>query len=273
MAEIKKHKAKTKAIVLETLNDLPDADIKPPENVLFICKLNPVTTERDLETIFGVYGSIKRCDLIRDWKTGQSLQYAFVEYETKAACEEAYFKMNNALLDERRIHVDFSQSVSKLWNKFRRGGKMLDANSSDITIGDVGLKKKYNRSDARAIYHEDRDYSQQNIKEKHQNNKETSRIEHPESKFRKPDRIKGEESIKSRNRRRSTSSSAELRQQSRKHKKNKDESKKRKRQSSTSSFSRRSKSSASSLSSSIDKKKKDSKRHRSRSRNRHHNRN
>lgn len=44
--EIKKHKAKTKAIVLETLDDLPDADIKPPENVLFVCKLNPVTTER-----------------------------------------------------------------------------------------------------------------------------------------------------------------------------------------------------------------------------------
>ena len=46
MKEIKKHKAQTKSIVLETLNDLPDADIKPPENVLFICKLNPVTTER-----------------------------------------------------------------------------------------------------------------------------------------------------------------------------------------------------------------------------------
>lgn len=44
--EIKKHQAKTKAIVLETLDDLPDAEIKPPENVLFVCKLNPVTTER-----------------------------------------------------------------------------------------------------------------------------------------------------------------------------------------------------------------------------------
>eukprot|EP01016_Furgasonia_blochmanni_P031587 TRINITY_DN3261_c0_g1_i3.p1 TRINITY_DN3261_c0_g1~~TRINITY_DN3261_c0_g1_i3.p1 ORF type:complete len:559 (-),score=112.96 TRINITY_DN3261_c0_g1_i3:238-1914(-) len=121
----KEHEAKTKAIVLEMLNDLPDADIKPPDNVLFVCKLNPVTQERDLELIFSRFGSIRSCEIIRDWKTGASLQYAFIEFETAAACEEAYFKMDNALIDERRIHVDFSQSVAKLWAKFRfkpRGG-------------------------------------------------------------------------------------------------------------------------------------------------------
>jgi peptidyl-prolyl cis-trans isomerase-like 4 len=30
------------------LGDLPDANIKPPENILFVCKLNPITQERDL---------------------------------------------------------------------------------------------------------------------------------------------------------------------------------------------------------------------------------
>lgn len=120
----KEHEAKTKAIVLEMLNDLPDADIKPPDNILFVCKLNPVTQESDLEAIFSRFGPIKSCDIIRDWKTGQSLQYAFIEFETAAAREEAYFKMENALIDERRIHVDFSQSVSKLWNSSRgkKGG-------------------------------------------------------------------------------------------------------------------------------------------------------
>lgn len=34
------------------IGDLPDADMKPPENVLFVCKLNPVTTDDDLEIIF-----------------------------------------------------------------------------------------------------------------------------------------------------------------------------------------------------------------------------
>ena len=51
-------------------------------------------------------------------KTGDSLNYAFIEYETDASCIEAYKKMNNVLIDDRRIKVDFSQSVSKLWNKF-----------------------------------------------------------------------------------------------------------------------------------------------------------
>lgn len=42
------------------VGDLPDADIRPPENVLFVCKLNPVTTDEDLEIIFSRFGSIKR---------------------------------------------------------------------------------------------------------------------------------------------------------------------------------------------------------------------
>lgn len=29
-------------------------------------------------------------------------------------CEKAFFKMDNVLIDDRRIHVDFSQSVSKI---------------------------------------------------------------------------------------------------------------------------------------------------------------
>ena len=53
------------------------------------------------------------CEVIRDHKTGDSLQYAFVEFEEQKACENAYFKMDNVLIDDRRIHVDFSQSVSK----------------------------------------------------------------------------------------------------------------------------------------------------------------
>lgn len=32
--------------------------------------------------------------------------------------------MNNVLIDDRRIKVDFSQSVAKLWNRRRRGETM-----------------------------------------------------------------------------------------------------------------------------------------------------
>lgn len=112
--------AQAQALTLEMMGDLPFAEVKPPENVLFVCKLNPVTGDEDLELIFGRFGKILSCEVIRDQKTGDSLQYAFIEYEDKASCEAAYFKMQEVLIDDRRIHVDFSQSVSKLSDVWRK---------------------------------------------------------------------------------------------------------------------------------------------------------
>ncbi len=51
------------------------------------------------------FGTVTSCDIIRDYKTGDSLCYAFIGFDTDAACEEAYFKMNNVLIDDRRIKV------------------------------------------------------------------------------------------------------------------------------------------------------------------------
>ncbi|XP_074296098.1 peptidyl-prolyl cis-trans isomerase CYP59-like isoform X1 [Silene latifolia] len=119
---IRTKEAHSRAVVLETIGDLPVADVKPPENVLFVCKLNPVTEDEDLHTIFSRFGTVTSAEVIRDYKTGDSLCYAFIEFEDKDACERAYFKMDNALIDDRRIYVDFSQSVSKLSNQFRRKG-------------------------------------------------------------------------------------------------------------------------------------------------------
>lgn len=118
---IRAKEAHTNAAVLESIGDIPDADIKPPDNVLFVCKLNPVTQDEDLYTIFSRFGNVTSADIIRDYKTGDSLCYAFIEFETKEACERAYYKMDNTLIDDRRIHVDFSQSVAKLWSQYRHG--------------------------------------------------------------------------------------------------------------------------------------------------------
>eukprot|EP00747_Dinoflagellata_sp_TGD_P111594 gnl/TRDRNA2_/TRDRNA2_171253_c0_seq17.p1 gnl/TRDRNA2_/TRDRNA2_171253_c0~~gnl/TRDRNA2_/TRDRNA2_171253_c0_seq17.p1 ORF type:complete len:349 (-),score=90.74 gnl/TRDRNA2_/TRDRNA2_171253_c0_seq17:398-1444(-) len=114
--------AKSQATTLELLHDLPDADITPPDDDLFIAKLNPITQDGDLELIFSRFGAIKSCEIVRDWKTGDSLQYAFIKFENTRSCEEAYFKMHDCVIDDRRIFVNFSQSVAKLWNKFKRGG-------------------------------------------------------------------------------------------------------------------------------------------------------
>ncbi|KAL6776790.1 CYN59 [Auxenochlorella protothecoides x Auxenochlorella symbiontica] len=127
--------AHNRAVVLEMIGDLPEADAKPPSNMLFICKLHPVTSEEDLETIFSRFGNITSCDIIRDWKTGDSLSYAFIGFDTEKACEEAYFKMNNVLIDDRRIKVDFSQSVHHLWRQFKRFGKKGNAELADAAAG------------------------------------------------------------------------------------------------------------------------------------------
>lgn len=52
LEKIAKSEAKSRAIALEILGDLPDAELAPPDNVLFVCKLNPITEASDLELIF-----------------------------------------------------------------------------------------------------------------------------------------------------------------------------------------------------------------------------
>lgn len=78
-----------------------------------MCKLNKITQEDDLQLIFGRFGEIVSCNIVKDPVTKESLCYAFIEFETQEACEEAYFKMDNTLIDDHRIKVDFSQSVSR----------------------------------------------------------------------------------------------------------------------------------------------------------------
>ena len=75
--------------------------------------------DEDLELIFSRFGKVLSCEVIRDKRTGDSLQYAFIEYENQKDCEQAYFKMQGVLIDDHRIHVDFSQSVSKLSDTWR----------------------------------------------------------------------------------------------------------------------------------------------------------
>ena len=115
----REREARAQALTLEMVGDLPFAEVKPPENVLFVCKLNPVTQDSDLELIFSRFGKILSCEVIRDKRTGDSLQYAFIEFEEKKDCEQAYFKMDGVLIDDHRIHVDFSQSVSRLSDTWR----------------------------------------------------------------------------------------------------------------------------------------------------------
>jgi peptidyl-prolyl cis-trans isomerase-like 4 len=144
----REREARAQALTLEMVGDLPFAEVAPPENVLFVCKLNPVTQDEDLELIFSRFGKILSCEIIRDKRTGDSLQYAFIEYSAQTECEAAYLKMDGVLIDDHRIHVDFSQSVSKLSDDWRD-----DTNKKRRSRGGFGgidnlEKKKQYRGDA-----------------------------------------------------------------------------------------------------------------------------
>lgn len=138
----REREARAQALTLEMVGDLPFAEVKPPENVLFVCKLNPVTHDEDLELIFSRFGKILSCEVIRDKRTGDSLQYAFIEFEHQKDCEQAYFKMQGVLIDDHRIHVDFSQSVSKLSDTWRDATNSKRAKHSGGFGGIASLEKK-----------------------------------------------------------------------------------------------------------------------------------
>ncbi|KAL9579647.1 MAG: hypothetical protein Q9212_004990 [Teloschistes hypoglaucus] len=138
----REREARAQALTLEIVGDLPYAEVKPPENVLFVCKLNPVTEDEDLHLIFSRFGKIISCEVIRDKRTRDSLQYAFIEFEDQKACEQAYFKMQGVLIDDHRIHVDFSQSVSRLSNSWRTTTNSKRARQAGGFGGVASLEKK-----------------------------------------------------------------------------------------------------------------------------------
>lgn len=88
--ERRKRAAAASALTLEMVGDLPFANVRPPENVLFVCKLNPVTRDEDLELIFSRFGTIMSCHVIRDKQTGDSLQYAFIEFDKHEDAEQVF---------------------------------------------------------------------------------------------------------------------------------------------------------------------------------------
>ncbi|CAI7640076.1 unnamed protein product [Penicillium palitans] len=155
----REREARAQALTLEMVGDLPFADVKPPENILFVCKLNPVTQDEDLNLIFSRFGTILSCEVIRDKRTGDSLQYAFIEFEEQKDCEQAYFKMQGVLIDDHRIHVDFSQSVSKLSESWRNSTVTKRRERGGFGgVADLEAKRQYRELDDAPVDEDDARY-------------------------------------------------------------------------------------------------------------------
>ena len=134
--------AHSRAVILESVGDIPDAEMKPPENLLFVCKLNPSTEEEALYIIFSRFGTVTSAEIIRDHKTGNSHCYAFIEFEDKESCEQEYFKMDNTKIDDRRIQVDLSLSVAKLWSQYRPKNQRSSVRLNNGSVDAVKQQKE-----------------------------------------------------------------------------------------------------------------------------------
>ncbi|KAM4051723.1 U11/U12 small nuclear ribonucleoprotein 35 kDa protein isoform 1-T2 [Anomaloglossus baeobatrachus] len=94
-----------------------------PQLTLFVARLSQQTTEQKLKEVFSRYGDVQRIRLIRDFITGFSKCYAFIEYKQEQAIKKAYRDANRLVIDQREVFVDFELERSlKGWVPRRLGG-------------------------------------------------------------------------------------------------------------------------------------------------------
>lgn len=77
--------------ILEMIGDLFFVVVRFLENILFVCKFNLVMQDEDFELIFLRFGKILSCEVVRDKKLGDSLQYVFIEFDECEVVEQVWF--------------------------------------------------------------------------------------------------------------------------------------------------------------------------------------
>ncbi|XP_044146183.1 U11/U12 small nuclear ribonucleoprotein 35 kDa protein [Bufo gargarizans] len=94
-----------------------------PQLTLFVARLSQQTTEEKLKEVFSRYGDIQRIRLVRDFITGFSKGYAFIEYKQEHAIKKAYRDANKLVVDQQEVFVDFElERTLKGWIPRRLGG-------------------------------------------------------------------------------------------------------------------------------------------------------
>ncbi|KAG9395639.1 RNA recognition motif [Carpediemonas membranifera] len=103
------------AVLLTMLGDMPSLDAKPKDNILFVARLNHITDEESLRSIAEIRTglTVKSVDIKKDPDTKESRGFAFIEFETDRDASIAYKKLQTIVVDDRRLHVDFAQSVKR----------------------------------------------------------------------------------------------------------------------------------------------------------------
>lgn len=76
---------------------------------LFVARLNPATTTKDLQKLFAHYGLVTTVKVIFDRVTGRSKRYGFVEMPNNNEAHEALRELDNTSFQENIISVKESQ--------------------------------------------------------------------------------------------------------------------------------------------------------------------
>lgn len=85
-----------------------------PEANVFIKNLNPITTTKDLENAFRVYGNILSCKIATDYY-GNSLSYGYIQFELKESADACIQQANNAVFQDMIISVQpFNSKLNKI---------------------------------------------------------------------------------------------------------------------------------------------------------------
>ena len=77
---------------------------------LFVAKLNPSTSTKDLQNLFSHYGLVTTVKVIFDHGTGRSKCYGFIEMPNNHEAREALKELDNTMFQENLITVRESQS-------------------------------------------------------------------------------------------------------------------------------------------------------------------
>lgn len=80
-------------------------DINEPKTNLIVNYLPQNMTQDEIKALFSSIGPVESCKLIKDKLTGQSLGYAFVNYQNQNDADKAVGSLNGMRLQNKTIKV------------------------------------------------------------------------------------------------------------------------------------------------------------------------
>ena len=96
---------------------------------IFVGNLSFDTTDSDLQTAFGAYGSVEKASVVRDRDSGQSRGFGFVEMTNDADATQAISGLNGQDLNGRTLNVNEARPREASRGGQNRGGGGYNRNS------------------------------------------------------------------------------------------------------------------------------------------------